>query len=132
MSTQDLDTLRDLTVTAEDLAIPWDYFMSNCAESPTFIQSCTPTRGPEPVRLAVAAVYQEMLRRPIDPAAVVYMELKGTPFVHGAAMSPRGLLTFYYFVDIGIGIAVNMMAGSGEITLARLRAMKVAGGGIEM
>ena len=80
-----------------------------------------PSQRVLPLRPTLERVAARAFPGGLGDAAILMLESPDLPIVHGAALTPGGLLSYYYLLEKGVGLAAGLVLGAPQVTLARIK-----------
>ena len=127
MKQPSLQQLKDLLMTAENLAEPWEYFFDHFGESREF-HALGKKAGKAPIlRAMLDRVGHELFR---DDGKVGKLRLVSIPqekFVHGSCNLGGRMSTLFYFTDIKMGTVTVWDPTTGMQYHSRITATVLSG-----
>lgn len=132
MDAKNYDALRDLTLNAEDLYDPWNYFLEHFGNNRQFVQQSKRNKKGKSLTPILNVLAEQTLGESIGEHPIHLFKVKKQPLLHGLVPMDSGFLSFYFFTDIKAGLAASLNRRSHLTSFARLRALIFDEGAIPM
>lgn len=125
MDLEKLQSLKDMVMTAKDLADPWNYFFDHFSDSPSFMSQGKTVKNAPKLAGIIEGVGSQLLSRKARVKALRLTSLREHSFVHGACQISKRLTTVIYFTDVKMGL-LAVQDPSGQTFFIRFTEMGVA------
>jgi hypothetical protein len=116
MDLQNLNTLKQMALTVEDIEEPWKYFFDEFGAQQEFHQHGQ-AADPEFLQTVVEGIGEQLFKQPVMIMQFHLSEIPEYNFFHGVCALEGRVMSVMYFKDADTGLFSLMMGGVGSQVL---------------